>query len=75
MVNKFMRPGSVTDEQRTGRPAVANETVQRIQEAIYTQPLSINQKIKQGTWNRTHHCVENTAIQIEQTCLPHSNCS
>ena len=34
MVNKYKRTGSVTDEQQTGRPGVANETVQRIQEAI-----------------------------------------
>ena len=30
------------------------------------QPLSINQKTKQGTWYRTHHCVEHTAIQIDK---------
>ena len=30
MVNKFKQTGSVTDEQRTGRPTVANETVKRI---------------------------------------------
>ena len=59
MVNKFKRTDSVTDEHRTGRPAVAKETVQSIEEAIYTQPLSINQKTKHGTWYRTHHCVEN----------------
>ena len=38
MVNKFKLTGSVTDEQRTGRPAVANETVQRLQEAITRSP-------------------------------------
>ena len=38
MVNKFKRTSSVTDEHRTGRLAVANETVQRIQEAITGSP-------------------------------------
>ena len=38
MVNKFKRTGNVTDEQRTGKPALANETVQRIQEAITRSP-------------------------------------
>ena len=38
MVKKFKRTGSVTDEQRTGRLAVANETVQRIQEVITRSP-------------------------------------
>ena len=45
MVNKFKRTGSVTDEQRTGRPAVANETVQRIQEAITHSPSASTRRL------------------------------
>lgn len=45
MVNKFKRTGSVTDEQRTGRPAVADETVERIQEAITRSPSASTRRI------------------------------
>ena len=44
MVKKFKRTGSVTEEQRTGRPAVANETVQRIQEAAPQHEASISKR-------------------------------
>ena len=30
------------------------------------QPLSINQKAKQGTWYHTHHCVENKHTYLIQ---------
>ena len=45
MVNKFKRTGSVTEEHRTGRPAVANETVQRIQEAITRSPSASTRRL------------------------------
>ena len=45
MVNKFKRTGSVTDEQRTGRPAVANKIVQRIQEEITRSPSASTRRL------------------------------
>ena len=45
MVKKFKRTGSVTDEQRTGRPAVASETVQRFQEAITRSPSAPTRRL------------------------------
>ena len=45
MVNKFKRSGSVTDEHRTERPAVANETVQGIQEAITRSPSASTRRL------------------------------
>ena len=45
MVNKFKRTGSFTDEQQTGRLAVANETVQNIQEAITRSPSASTRRL------------------------------
>ena len=45
MVNKFERTGSVTNEHRTGRPAVENETVQSIQEAITRSPSASTRRL------------------------------
>ena len=45
MVNKFKLTGSVTDEQRTGIPAVANETVQRIQQVITRSPSATTRRL------------------------------
>ncbi|PSN33099.1 hypothetical protein C0J52_19408 [Blattella germanica] len=38
LVNKFMRTGSVADEQRIGRPPTSQETVETIREAIERSP-------------------------------------
>ncbi|PSN39369.1 hypothetical protein C0J52_13588 [Blattella germanica] len=45
MVNKFKRTGSVADEQQTGRPAVTDETTQRIQEAITRSPSASTRRL------------------------------
>ena len=51
MVNKFKRTGSVIDEQRTERPAVAIETVQRIQEAITRSPSASTRRLSRELGN------------------------
>ena len=38
LVNKFMRMGSVADEQRSGRPPKSKERVETIREAIEHSP-------------------------------------
>ena len=38
LVNTFQRTGSVSDEERPGRPAVPPDTVQNVQDAITRSP-------------------------------------
>ena len=45
LVNKFKRTGSVHDEERPGRPAVTEETVQSIQDAITRSPTASTRRV------------------------------
>ena len=61
MANKYKQTGSFADEQQSGRTAVANETVQRIQEAITRSPSTSTRRV-----TRKLGIAHTTAIQIEQ---------
>ncbi|PSN37744.1 hypothetical protein C0J52_22727 [Blattella germanica] len=60
MVNKFKRTGSVADEQRTGRPAVTDETTQRIQEAITRSPSASTRRL------RRELDIAHTTVELEE---------
>ena len=83
MVNKLKRTGSVTDEHRTGRPAVANETVQRIEEAITRSPSASTRRLSRElriahttVWKTLPFKLNKHAyhIQIVQTMPPDKLC-
>ncbi|PSN31519.1 hypothetical protein C0J52_23539 [Blattella germanica] len=45
LVNKFQRTGSVADEERPGRPALPQHTVQNVQNAITHSPSASTRRL------------------------------
>ena len=45
LVNKFQRTGSVADEERPGRPALPQHTVQNVQDAITRSPSASTRRL------------------------------
>ncbi|PSN48236.1 hypothetical protein C0J52_03592 [Blattella germanica] len=45
LVNKFQRTGSVADEERPGRPALPQHTVQNVQNAITRSPSASTRRL------------------------------